>query len=102
MLVVHYLLCLPDGAQVAAAVGYLPVLNFLLDKVHDSGSLNAKSRGGMTPLMAAAAEGHAKAVAALLKHGADACITEKDKGWSALSHAAYHGHKDVCSILAEK
>jgi ankyrin repeat protein len=55
----------------------------------------------MNPLMAAAAGGHAKAVEELLKHESAAKDVDTKEGWSALQHAAYFGHTDVCARLLE-
>ena len=92
------LICVFSTLQVAAQVGYLPVLRYLLGRGLD---VNAKNRSGMNPLMAAAAGGHAKAVEELLKHESAAKDVDTKEGWSALQHAAYFGHTDVCARLLE-
>ena len=55
----------------------------------------------MTPLMLAAAGGHVKAVLTLM--GANASAASQDKReWTALHHAAAHGHDEVCEKLLEE
>lgn len=83
-------------------MGYVPVLRFLLE-LSSSGkpvSIDSKSKSGVTPLIAAAAAGHAKAVGVLLNAEASTGETDKE-GWTALQHAAFQGHKDVCAKLLE-
>ena len=47
-----------------------------------------------TPLMAAAAGGHAAIVEALLRRGAEPNLVDED-GWSALHYCSYNAHGDV-------
>ncbi|KAF5835523.1 hypothetical protein DUNSADRAFT_7262 [Dunaliella salina] len=84
-----------SALQVASQVGCPPVLRSLLNQQLGKKLLNVGNKSnGMTPLMQAAACGHAKCAQLLLKSGASPNV-EDDRGWNALHHAAYHGHEDV-------
>jgi hypothetical protein len=58
------------------------------------------ARGGVTPLMAAAAEGHREAVRWLLERGADP-VGKDVGGKTALDRARGRGHRDVVDVLQE-
>ncbi|KAJ8393097.1 hypothetical protein AAFF_G00067800 [Aldrovandia affinis] len=61
-------------------------------------SRDARTKVDRTPLHMAAAEGHARIVEVLLKHGAD--VNAKDMlKMSALHWATEHGHRDVVELL---
>ena len=53
---------------------------------------------GMTPLIAAAARGHAAVLKPLRKAGAELEATEMS-GWTALMHAAAHGNAECVKLL---
>lgn len=80
------------------------ILRILLGLVHDGGLVDAAAKGaahpGMTPLMFAAAGGHAKAVDALLEAHASLELVDAN-GWTALHHAAFNGRSDMCDKLAK-
>ena len=60
--------------------------------------VNARSRHGWTPLMAAAWEGHARIVEQLVKHGADVHAVNAERR-SALMLAESEGHRDTVKVL---
>jgi uncharacterized protein len=78
----------------AALKGALPVVELLAPRV----DCNAKSQSGLTPLLQAAAEGHAPAVRMLVAAGADANLASNE-GWTPLHKAVANGHPDVVQIL---
>ena len=78
----------------AALKGALPVVELLVPRV----DCNAKSQSGLTPLLQAAAEGHASAVRMLVAAGADANLASNE-GWTPLHKAVANGHPDVVQIL---
>jgi ankyrin repeat protein len=63
-------------------------------------NVNARNRGGTTPLCYAAAGGPADLTSLLLADGAD--VNARDNGGdTALHAAALHGHKDAVQLLLE-
>lgn len=55
---------------------------------------------GLSPLALAACNGDQQAVAMLLDHGANANLPDEHHAWTALMHAARHGHTGIIEILA--
>lgn len=62
--------------------------------------VNARNKHGMTALMRAACQGHARMVRALLERGADPNMVRNDK-FTALALAAFFGHTETVRILIE-
>ena len=60
--------------------------------------VNTASMYGYTPLIVAACNGNAVAVAMLLGEGADA-FAKDSTDWTALHWAASHEHPDIVSLL---
>jgi ankyrin repeat protein len=83
--------------------GMTEVVELLLSK-HDPEKkpsyLEQPSDDGVSPLIAAASEGHVEIVKALLKAGADVNSKDKD-ATTALMAASARGHKDVVEALLE-
>ena len=70
-----------------------------LSRVFASGAhVNARNKYGMTPLMKAASQGHARMVRALLERGADPNLARNDK-FTALALAAFFGHTETVKTL---
>ena len=70
-----------------------------LSRVFSSGAhVNARNKYGMTPLMKAASQGHARMVRALLERGADPNLARNDK-FTALALAAFFGHTETVKTL---
>ena len=63
-------------------------------------NVNAASKHGWTPLMAAASEGDANVVAKLLKSGAKATLVNSERQ-SALMLAESEGHRAVVKLLPD-
>src|SRR5207253_10926278 len=57
---------------------------------------------GTTPLMNAAASGHAEAVKLLLDRGADPNVKDVNQGQTALMFAAALGRTEAVNVLAER
>lgn len=89
-----------------ATDGKFGKLQELLDELKAKGidlkeAVNVRNAKGITPLMAAAAEGHVKAARLLLDNGAD--VNAKDnKGNAALSMAVFKGHIKACQLLLRR
>lgn len=67
------------------------------------GDVNAfDSVTGLPPLALATRNGDARAVALLLDHGAEVNLPGKHCGWTALMHAARHGHTGIIEILTAR
>jgi serine/threonine-protein phosphatase 6 regulatory ankyrin repeat subunit B len=83
--------------------GLTDIVQILLEK-HAAGGkggyLDDASDEGITPLIAAASEGHSKIVEALIAAGANVVATDKD-GTSALMAASARGHVDAAKALLE-
>ena len=62
--------------------------------------VNARNKHGVTALMRAACQGHARMVRALLERGADPNMVRNDK-FTALALAAFFGHTETVKILIE-
>ncbi|MFZ4507764.1 MAG: ankyrin repeat domain-containing protein [Fimbriimonas sp.] len=60
---------------------------------------NTSWLSGVTPLMAAAFEGHARACRILLESGADLNLYDTDQGWSAVHDAVRGGHLAILRLL---
>lgn len=75
----------------------------MVELLLDAGSdVKAKSKyEGITPLIAAAREGHADAVAILLAHKAPLNGKTEPDGYTALMEAAKAGHADVVKLLLD-
>jgi hypothetical protein len=72
-----------------------------LARVFSNGAnVNSRNKHGMTALMKAASQGHARMVRALLARGADPNLVRNDK-FSALALAAFFGHTETIRILIE-
>ncbi len=88
----------------ATLYGHLKIMRFLItlgdgeEKKLDA--LDAKDKGGLTPLMGAAKQGNSGAVQLLLEYGADSNIPDNG-GLTALHWAAFFGHEHVVEALAE-
>ena len=67
---------------------------------HARVDVNRRMRGGLTPLLAAAYEGHAALVRALLAAGADASA-RTDSGATTLFAAASRGHVETMRVLLD-
>jgi ankyrin repeat protein len=62
--------------------------------------VNAKSKGGFTPLHFAASEGHQDVAEVLLAHKADV-NTKDDSGWTPLHYATGKGYEGLTGILRQ-
>jgi len=82
----------------ASRVGYINIVNFLLDNGADPNELNLYNS---TPLMNASYNGHCGVVTILLQKGADPNIIGNGQT-SALEKAARHGYLAICKILVSK
>ncbi|KAJ9518968.1 hypothetical protein QJQ45_026184 [Haematococcus lacustris] len=88
----------PPIGQVAASLGHTSMVDLLL-RLGSAAVINEASKGlAMTPLMLASVGGHAPVISRLLKAGADMAPLDAN-GWTALHHAAFKGHADVCRHL---
>ncbi|KAL6765621.1 hypothetical protein V8C86DRAFT_503604 [Haematococcus lacustris] len=84
--------------HVAASLGHTSMVDLLL-RLGSAAVINEASKGlAMTPLMLASVGGHAPVISRLLKAGADMAPLDAN-GWTALHHAAFKGHADVCRHL---
>jgi len=81
-----------DSIYVAARVGNIEAVKQHLAAGAD---VNAKNRGGVTPLLMAADKGHKEIAELLISKGADV-----RRGYvTPLHRAAYHGHKEIVELL---
>ena len=72
-----------------------------LVRIFSSGALiNARNKHGVTALMKAASNGHARMVRALCERGADPNLARNDK-FTALALAAFFGHTESVKILVQ-
>ena len=78
----------------AALQGYPEVVA----RIAKHADCNVQSNSGLTPLLQAAARGHAAVVQLLLAAGADPNIDSND-GWTPLHKAVANGHADVVRFL---
>jgi|GEM_PF-6476150 len=83
-----------DAAYYGETMKIEPLLNAGAD-------IEAKSGGGMTPLMWATKKGYAETCGRLLERGANINATD-DCGRTPLIYAAIWGHVNACKILLEK
>lgn len=98
-----------EALRMAARSGDIEILRTLCgsatrcrpgDRQDDGAMLESGTHDGTTPLLFAAQEGHAEAVALLCEARADPFRMRKD-GATPLSVAAHGGHVDVASILLD-
>jgi ankyrin repeat protein len=87
----------------AASTGSVEVVQALLDAntqraAHPSSAVNAKQRGGNTPLTIASAKGRADVVSLLLAAKADVNAVDND-GKTALMLALQNDHAEVANLL---
>ncbi|TAL40247.1 MAG: ankyrin repeat domain-containing protein [Alphaproteobacteria bacterium] len=89
------------GLYFAAQEGKLDAVKFLMD---NGAKLGVEANDGLSPLIAAAFNGHGEVVDYLLSKGADVNETDKRQicGYTALSWAAYHGHAEAAKHLLER
>lgn len=85
-------------SQVLAAAAVVPLPAALAVPMGDSLDIDAQTRDGTTPLMAAAKAGRGAMCEALLGWGADAWRGDAD-GATALHHAAWQGHAGCLAVL---
>ena len=86
------------GLHAAAATGGLGALNRLLADPGARAGLDRRDRHGRTPLMVAIYGGHAPAVAALIKAGADLNALDRQR-YDALTIAAVAGNLKIVRLL---
>ena len=80
----------------AAGTNDVPQLRELLESGAD---INARFKGGATPLHAAAAMGHRDAVACLLEHGANRNLVDDVWDNTAAGWARHYEHVDVAQLI---
>ena len=78
----------------AAVKGYQTVVAIIARQV----DCNIQSTSGLTPLLQAAASGHAAVVKLLLASGADPNVRTHE-GWTALHKAVANGYKEIVQLL---
>ena len=83
--------------HLAAASNYVGALEEILTRRPQD--VDAKTNTGITPLMQAATEGHAKAVKLLLKFGAEPTLEDND-GLTAKEIAIKNGNEDLVTLLS--
>jgi ankyrin repeat protein len=83
--------------HLAAASNYVEALEEILTRRPQD--VDAKTNTGITPLMQAATEGHAKAVKLLLKFGAKPTLEDND-GLTAKEIAIKNGNEDLVTLLS--
>ena len=84
--------------SVAAARGDVAVLCALLRKQNPDGEADG-GKLAMTPLCAAAANGHTACVRVLLKAGANPDLNEQKDGLTPVMLAVKHGHFEAAEVL---
>jgi ankyrin repeat protein len=83
--------------QYAAMLGHGETVTAL---IANHATFNARDAEGQTPLLCAAAEGHADVVRRLLDAGAN--IDASADGWTALHYAVSRGHTQLAQLLIDR
>ena len=87
--------------HLAVNQGHVDVASYLLrNKI--LGDVNAKTKGGWTPLHLASAPGHLDMVSLLMERGAEYTLIEEVYGQTALHLACSNGHEQIARLLLER
>ena len=84
------------GIELLDAAGDGQTRNCVRTLLAGGAAANQVGNNGCTPLLYAAAHGHAEIVRVLLGHGVDA-NQASNNGWAPLLYAAQYGHTEVVS-----
>ena len=88
-----------DDLWLAAAANRVDLLGQLLARGDD---VNARTRGGCTPLHAAALMGHEEAAALLLAHGADPTLRDAQWNGTAAGKARWRHHPALAELIENR